>query len=584
MSHSLTSRGTWQGIVAGVATAATLLMVGCASDQPNQSYWGNSGPSATPAMQTSPRGSSQQAQAASDQREGQPAENAMYYPTGRRESSDLEVQQIGPREVRVGQEYNSQLRVTNLTDQTLTGVVLRERVPEDFKLASEEQTRDNEGQVRINVGDLGPRESKTIPMTGTPTRPGTLDTCLSAQYNPPALCTHVAVVAPAVQAVAEGPSQADVCQDLVYRYTISNTGTGTAHNVVFQENLPDGLQTTDGQRSFSINVGDLGQGQSKSVVAKLRAARPGQFTTRATVNSDAGQVETQQIATNVMAPRLQVTVSGPREEYLGQPLSYQVTVKNVGDAPAADTRVRLGATPGHVQFVNAEGAQGAQLASEREGTGQSLGDIAPGESRTLTANFQAVEGGPVAVQATAQAHCAQDVSTSVNTNVRTITASTLVVTHDPDPVPVGANVTYHITVQNKGTAPDQNVQVTALIPQGEQFIRASGQTDATNDRQTVTFAPVATLPPKQSVVWEVIAKAVQPQEVQFRATMTSQSTPQGSVKIEPTKLFGIQGGVETRTNEAQQPERVNSTSSTPDNPKPQAPGSQQQNPPSDLNK
>ncbi|HXE54472.1 MAG TPA: CARDB domain-containing protein, partial [Tepidisphaeraceae bacterium] len=500
--------------------------------------------------------SQQRARTASEQDQRRAVENAMYFPSGKRDGSQLMVQQIGPREVRVGQEYNYQLRVTNLTNAPLTGVMLHERVPQDLKLASD-QGRENDGQVRINVGDLGPGESKVIQMSGTPSNPGTIDTCVSAQFNPPTLCTHVAVVAPQIRITAEGPSQADVCQDLMYRYTVTNTGTGTAHNVVLQENLPDGVQTTDGQRNFSINVGDLGQGQSKTVTARLRAKQPGQFTTRAIAQSDAGKAESEQVATNVLAPRLQVTVSGPRDAFMGEPLAYQVTVKNVGDAAAADTRVRLGATPGHVEFVNAEGAQGAQLASEREGTGQNLGNIAPGEARTVTVNFKSIQGGPMSVEATAQARCAQDVSTSVNTNLKTITASTLIVTHDPDPVPVGQNVTYQITVENKGTAPDHNVRVTAQIPDGEQFVSANGQTSATNSGQTVTFGPIDTLQPKQSTHWTVVAKAMQPQEVQFKTTLASEATPQTSVKLEPTKMFGIERGTETRTNTAQPQQQPN---------------------------
>ena len=88
------------------------------------------------------------------------------------------------------------------------------------------------------------------------------------------------------------------------------------------------------------------------------------------------------------APRLALTLTGPKEEYLGQPLSYQVTVKNLGDAAATRTRLRLDATPGQAQFVSAQAADGARLSSERQGDGQDLGAIAPGESRDVTVIFQ----------------------------------------------------------------------------------------------------------------------------------------------------------------------------------------------------
>jgi len=489
---------------------------------------------------------------------------AMAFPTGVRSSSDLLVEQIGQGQARVGRPYTYRLLVTNLTDKQLTGITLRQRLPENFKLAENTSVQaGNDRQAQIQIGDLAPHQSKTIEVSGTATGPGTLDMCLSAQFNPPTLCVQIPIVAPAIRAIAEGPSQADVCQDLNYRYTVTNTGTGTARNVSLQANLPDGVQTVDGQRSIAINVGDLAQGQSKSVNARLRASQAGNFTSQAIVHSDDGDANVQAITTQVRAPRLAVTMTGPRENFLGQPMAYQVTVKNTGDAPAVRTRVRLGATPGSVRFVRAEGANGAQLASEREGGGQDLGTIAPGETRNVTVDFEPQREGSVAVDATAQANCAQPVTTSVNSEIRTITAAALIVTHDPDPVPVGGRVVYHITVQNKGTATDHDVNVTATIPESEEFVRASGQTEVKSTGRNVVFATIPTLAPKQTMTWQVEAKALRADEAQFQVSMTSQSTQKPAVKLEPTKLFGAETGTQTHTNEAPEPARNSSSAPVP---------------------
>lgn len=551
MSIAALSRTAPRGLLLGAAALAAMLVGGCSQEQ--QPGGGPTASSSPGAMQAS--SAEGQTQTASERE----SRSVMAFPTGNRNTSDLLVEQIGPREVRVGQAYTYQIRVTNLTDQTLTGVMLRERLPQDFKLASNDIRREDNGQARFEVGDLGPKQSKTFQVSGTPANAGTLDTCLSAQYNPPMLCSHIAVVAPAIKAVAEGPSQIDVCQDIDYRYTVTNTGTGTAHNVLLQANLPEGLTTADGQRTLTANVGDLGQGQSKTVNARLRATQPGHFTSEAMVRSDAGDVRTQQIATDVRAPRLAVTISGPKEAYMGQQIAYQVTVTNKGDASAQATRVRLGATPGHVQFAGATGADGSQLAAEREGGGQNLGNLAPGESRSMQVNFNVTQNGPLSVDATAAAKCAADVTTYANTNIAALTASTLEVTHDPDPVPVGSNVTYHVTLVNKGDAPDHNVRVSATLPESEQFVSANGQTRASNDGRQITFGPIDTLQPKQRVTWQVTAKALRPDLAQFQANMVSQATPQAAAKVEPTKLYGVQNGNETRTREApvQQPTNQN---------------------------
>ncbi|HEX4792698.1 MAG TPA: hypothetical protein VH370_02840 [Humisphaera sp.] len=540
--------GGWRAILGGAFASAALLAVGCAQDDGNRS-----------ARDTGSAPQSNDGYAAS-------ADSAHFtvsraFPTGNRNNSELLVEEIGPREVRVGTPYTYQVRVTNLTDQKITGIILRQHASDNF--AFDEKMREREGRdARIEVGELGPKQSKTVDVTGTASQQGTLDTCLSAQYNPPTLCAQVAIVAPALQAVAEGPSRADVCQELDYRYTVTNTGTGTAHNVVLRMDLPEGLQANGG-RGVSLNVGDLGQGQSRTVVARVRADRAGQFRTRAVVASDIGQIQTSEVATAVIAPRLAVTITGPKEQLADQPVTYRIDVKNVGEAAAAHTRLRVGATPGEVEFVNAQGGEGAQLASERQGGGQDLGTIEPGQARTVTINFRTRAGGSNAFDATAQADCAPPVTTSLNTELKTITASALIVTHDPDPVPVGRNVVYHVLVQNKGNETDHDVQVMATLPDGEQFVRGTGKTDVRANGQNLTFGVIPSLEPKQTITWDIEAKAIRAGQVDFKATMTTRSTPNPAVKIEPTKLYGGDTGVQTNTNVAPP---VNGQPNQPSNP------------------
>ena len=487
---------------------------------------------------------------------------ALAVPTGNRETSVLLVEQVGASEARVGVPYSYQLRVTNLTNMPVSGVVLDQDLPGDFKLASNPATVATTNKAttqpgvatdthkRLEIGELGPRESKTVEVTGTPTHAGAFDTRLRVQYSPPFLYAHVDVVAPVLRITTQGPKEADICQEIVCRYTVANVGSGTAHGVAFQEKLPEGLLSAETEGVISAALGNLAPGESKDFTAHLRAVRPGKYATMANaISSDAPTARSEPLITSVLSPSLTITITGPRESYIGLPVTYQISVTNRGDAPASHTRLRLGTTPGRADFVGVESADGTPLHMIPESDEQELGTIPPGQTRTAVAHFKPKEGGPVTADVTALANCAEPAAASASTRVVTVAAPSLTVTHDPDPVAIGSNVVYHITVKNKGTAPDQNVAVSAILPGSTQLIHAGGGTPAQSEAQRVRFEPIPVLQPGQSVTWQVEVKALRADDAQFLASMTSASLPKPVVRLESTTFFGLQGGTVTGTSD-----------------------------------
>jgi len=468
---------------------------------------------------------------------------ALAYPTGDRNTSTLLVEQIGPEEVRVGHDYNYQLRVTNLTNAPVRDIHLKSSRPEGMKITrvGSGQNADNtsDAQQGFAIGTLGPKESRAIDITAVPSRVGDLDACYAVTYQPPALCTMVKVVNPTLSVVAEGPSESDVCQDIVYHFRVTNSGTGTARDVVLQASLPEGLGTTDGRNAISANLGDIPQGQSRDVTAHLHAARGGNFTTNAVVKSQEDSANSPAIATAVREPKLTIAVKGPEQDYVGSKVTYQVTVTNTGDAPARNATLALRSSEaGRVLAVNSVDAPEARVAAGRTSpNGESLGSIDPGQSRTMNVIAEGNQGGNLTIVADASAACAQRVEGQASTRIVTIPALLLEAVDEADPIRVGNEVVYDVKVTNQGSGPDQNIRVTAEVPDGEEFVRADGATQVTANGKTLSFAPVDTLAAKQSVTWKVIVRAVRPGDVRFKVTATSNSLSSPAEKAEPTKLY-----------------------------------------------
>ena len=67
-------------------------------------------------------------------REGEAVTESLAFPTGDRATSVLLLEKTFPAQARLGKTYRYDLKVTNLTDHPVAGVVVRERVPELFRV------------------------------------------------------------------------------------------------------------------------------------------------------------------------------------------------------------------------------------------------------------------------------------------------------------------------------------------------------------------------------------------------------------------------------------------------------------------
>jgi uncharacterized repeat protein (TIGR01451 family) len=125
----------------------------------------------------------------------------------------------------------------------------------------------------------------------------------------------------------------------------------------------------------------------------------------------------------------------------------------------------------------------------------------------------------------------------MTTDVMTLPALRLEVVDLEDPIRVGDEVTYRVTVRNQGTGADKNVAITATLPPEMQFVAASGATEAKADGQTLTFAPVASLLAGQTVEWHVRTKATKAGDVRMQVQLKSDSLTHPAMETEPTRLY-----------------------------------------------
>lgn len=468
------------------------------------------------------------------------ATSSLAYPTGQRETSVVMLEVDAPKQVRLGQQYQYTLRLTNLTDTPVHGVRVR-----DAGHAAKPTTRGaaasaangtaggnatgagaaeaDEGRTIFTAGTIGPRQSREQTITATADERGTASSCLAVSYEP-TLCVAVQVVEPQLALAKAGPEAVSICQEIPYTYTVTNTGTGVARGVRVTDQLPEGLATVDGNgRTVTLDAGDIDQGQSKQLTAKVRASQVGRFASRASARSSDLEVASREVATTVRQPVLAVDVEGPQARYVGEAVDYRVTVRNTGDIATEKTTLRLEAAN----------------AGERPGD-VDLGSIPAGGAKTQVVSLRAGrQAGNLGLTATAVDACAKPAKDAAQVAIRSIPALQLECIDGEDPVRVGANTTYTISVRNEGSGPDQNVVLKGTLPPQMTFLSggANNPSQVTATGKTLTFGPVATLPAGQVATWTITVRADAPADAQFYLELTAASLTSPAVESEPTKIL-----------------------------------------------
>ncbi len=461
---------------------------------------------------------------------------SMAFPTGDPNTSALAVEKFVPREVQMGQSFEVETVVTNLTGQSVDDVVLTESLNPNLVIEDASvKTEKGQGVNHWRLGSIGPNESKSVRLRAKASKPERIDTCVSVSYNT-ALCTSIPVVQPALKLVASGPSEVLACDDITYKYVVTNTGSGDARDIVVSANLPSGLTDMKGNSSLRFNAGTLASGKSKEFLVKAKATTMGKLTHTATAAGSGGlSAEASALTTSVVKPKLKIEKTGSKRSFAGKDLKYEITVTNIGDGVARET-VLEDAVPAGTTLKSA--SDNGRLASGK--VRWSLGDLKPKESKKIEVRFANDRIGTVTNTAMANAFCADPVSARVTTEVTGIPAVLLEVIDLEDPIEVGTNSTYVITVTNQGSAPDTNISIELGLPPNTELVSATGATRPTTAApmgNKLTFTPLATLAPKAEATWRVVLKGVTSADARFKVTMNTDELTSPVEETEATNYY-----------------------------------------------
>lgn len=388
---------------------------------------------------------------------------------------------------------------------------------------------------------------------GVATQAGTLTNCVSADYEPYA-CLATQVVAPELSLRIEAPDRVLICEpseEVTIRYIVHNPGSGEVDTVRIQAAVPRELEVLG---ETDRKVGNLAPGETKTWDLRVRATQPGTYVIsgRATGEVEglmaddgfrlAADVPTEPAlaaqATDVrftaFTANLALRLSGPDREYIGLPVTYRLAVTNEGDAEDRDVVVSASIPPGMT------------LVDASDGGGEAGGSVVwrisvlpPGATREM--QFRLRGGGEersVRLAANVVGACGGSEQAQVVTELRGVPALLVEVIDKYDPHRIGEVEEYEIRVTNQGSAPETNVQVTCEIPAEMSFMGVAGPTSGgPGEGRQIRLGPVASIPPKATVIWTVSVRCERPGDLRFGVQVTTDEHGAPVMETEATRVY-----------------------------------------------
>jgi uncharacterized repeat protein (TIGR01451 family) len=291
-----------------------------------------------------------------------------------------------PEPALLGQDISCILAVTNLGPYDASGVAVTNVLPAGFTFlsaVSSQGTCSNvAGTVHCDLGSLVAGAGAEVLIMIRPNQfgvvtnrasVGSAQTDLAASNNVVSVVSTVLPAANLVLTQTDGPDPLVVSEDLTYSLVVSNSGPSQATGVVVADALPSSLALlsavasqgacTNDNGVVRCDLGSLDAGGSALIVLEAHTLLASVITNAPTVSStlpDPDPVNNTSQEETVVAPAADLALyqtDSPDPVLVGEPLSYTVTVTNLG--PNEATGVRLMDTlPAAGNLISATTSQG----------------------------------------------------------------------------------------------------------------------------------------------------------------------------------------------------------------------------------
>ena len=454
--------------------------------------------------------------------------------SGSNQSPQVDVKWEVRGEVTLGQECQCVLIVHNSGKVAARDIIVEANFPESVQLVDAKPfPKEASQKLEWQFGTMAAGEKKIIELMMVPTKRGELETSARVRFTGTA-ATSFQVSEPLLTATVKMPEEIHLGESASAVLTVSNPGTGTAHNVVVETALPAGLASTSG-KDIVTELGPLGAGETRTVRFSVIATAGGDHTLKVMARSSTADLQhTASAKVSVLAPSLALKATGPSLRYVNRAAKYQLTVTNNSNAPSDNVRV-MQTVDKAFDYVKAD--HGGQWDSQRRVVSWYLGhldarqtatlelELMPRDTGEFQQNFKVV--GDAGAQATADVMTRVDAAASLVMEVR----------DGDDPVEVGAETPFEIRVRNDGSKSAHKVAISLELPPDVEMVNVDGPTQHLFESGMLIFKPLAELAAGDTATFLVYIKGTASGTTKLRARLTSESIQKPLIVEEATQFY-----------------------------------------------
>jgi uncharacterized repeat protein (TIGR01451 family) len=470
---------------------------------------------------------------------------------------DISLRTSGPGQGVIGDTLTYRIEVRNPGDFTAKGVVVSDQLAAGLTLVSSTpQPTTTAGNLQWSLGDLQGGETRTIELRLRADRAGTINHCASvttAEKLSAQDCVATTILAPSLRVTMTGPTQAEVGQSVIFQTQITNTGSSPLTGLDIVDRYDAGLKHANEspdipKGTIERKLGDLAAGQTQTIDVTFSVVQAGSQCNAIEVHASTGVLGSAKACVTAVAPgaaasvgggpKLVVTKSGPPRQTQGGQATFQIAVTNSGQAAATNLIVT-----DHFDVELQPNSATDGYAYDLVNMVWKVDRLEPGKTIWFTVVCQCLEVAPKTcnrvtvvsdegVRAEAEA-CLEIVPASARLQSpapqQGLQPS---IAEEGNPVAVGKQTTYRVSVTNNGGAAEEQVVVSVTVPDQTTPVAMSiaGPTPGKANGKTVRFAPVPSLAPGKTLDFTVAARADAPGAGLARVEVTSknQKTPVAS--------------------------------------------------------